>query len=109
MTISQLGSLLSAAGFNVTFGSAPNGTETPYVVLTDITNPNFAADNKTYAETTSLRVKLIESEAHDWTLISALKAVLDGASLRYSVTYLESDSEHVCESYYDIRFLGGIS
>ena len=108
MTISSLYTLLTTEKFNVFFGEAPDGTACPYVVLTDIENPNFAADNKTFTETTSLRIRLVESEVHNWTLIDTLKSVLDGASLPYSVTFADDKSEHVCETYFDIRFLGGI-
>ena len=109
MTISSLYTLLATAKFNVFFGEADDGTACPYVVLTDVNNPNFAADNKTFTETTSLRIRLVESEVHDWNLIDTLKGVLNNASLPYSVTYVDDNSEHVCETYFDIRFLGGIT
>lgn len=108
MTISSLYTLLTTEKFNVFLGEAEDGTSCPYVVLTDINNPNFAADNKTFTETTSLRIRLVESEVHNWTLIDTLKSVLNNASLPYSVTYVDDNSEHVCETYFDIRFLGGI-
>lgn len=109
MSIEELKSQLEENGFNVNLGVAPDGTACPYIVLRDITNPNFAADNKTFTETTSLRIRLIESEVHNWELIDLLKKVLDNASLPYSVEYVDDSSEHVCETYFDIRFLGGIT
>ena len=108
MSIESLVTALSTAKFDVHLGKAPDGTACPYVVITDLTNPNFAADNKTYTETTSLRLRLVESKVHNWTLIGTLKSVLDGASLPYGITYVEETSEKVCETYFDIRFLGGI-
>lgn len=108
MSLSTLVTLLTTAKFDVHFGKAPNGTKCPYVVITDAENPNFAADNKVYMETTSLRLRLVESEVHDWTLISTLKSVLNGAGLPYSVSFVEEESEHVCETYFDIRYIGGI-
>ena len=108
MSISDLATLLTTAKFDVHFGKAPDGTSCPYLVFTDIEEPNFAADNTVYKETTSLRIRLVESEVHDWTLIAGLKAVLNNASLPYSVTFVEDSSEHVCETYFDIRFIGGI-
>lgn len=108
MSIESLVTLLTTAKFNVYLGEAPDETPCPYIVLTDVENPNFAADNKTYAETTSLRLRLVESEVHDWNLHSTLKTTLDGASLPYSVTHVDDTSENVCETYYDLRFLGGI-
>ena len=108
MSIESLMTLLTTAKFNAHFGKAPDGTACPYIVLSEIENPNFAADNKTYTETTSLRLRLVESEIHNWTLIDTLKTTLDSASLPYSVTYVEDSSEHVCETYFDLRFLGGI-
>lgn len=107
MTIETLVTTLTAAKFDVHLGKAPNGTACPYIVLTDVTHPNFAADNKTYTKTTSLRLVLVESEVHDWTLIGSLEKVLDGIPLPYSVTDVQEPTEHVCESYYDITFLGG--
>lgn len=109
MSIEELKSKLEENGFNVNLGVAPDGTPCPYIVIRDVTNPNFAADNKTFTETTSLRIRLIESEVHNWELIDLLKKVLDNASLPYSVEYVDDSSEHVCETYFDIRFLGGIT
>jgi hypothetical protein len=108
MTISSLKTLLEDAKFDVHLGSAPDGTACPYIVMRDIEQPNFAADNITYTETTSLRLDLVESEVHNWSLHSTLKGVLDNNSLPYSVTFVDDTSEHVCETYYDIRFQGGI-
>lgn len=109
MTVTSLMALLTEAKFNAFFGKAPDGTACPYIVFTDTSNPNFAADNKVYCETTSLRIKLVESEVNDWSLHSTLKSVLDGASLPYSVDFADDSDEHVCETYFDIRFIGGIS
>ena len=108
MSISELKALLEIEKFDVHLGVAPDGTACPYLVMRDVTNPNFAADNKTYTETTSLRLNLVESEVHDWTLHTKLKGVLDANSLPYSVTYADDSDEHVCETYFDISFLGGI-
>lgn len=108
MTIETLKTMLENAKFDVSLGKAPKGTMCPYVVIRDIVQPNFAADNKTYIETTSLQIRLVESEVHDWALIDTLKGVLDQVPLTYSVTFIDDSSEHVCETYFDIRFLGGI-
>lgn len=107
MSIESLVTLLTTAKFDVHLGRAPDGTACPYVVLTEITHPNFAADNFTFTKTTSLRITLVESEVHDWKLIGDLEAVLDSIPLPYSVTDVQEPSEHVCETYYDISFLGG--
>lgn len=107
MSIESLVTILTSAKFNVFFGEAPDGTDCPYIVITDITHPNFAADNKTFSKTTSLRLRLIESEVHDWNLIQTLEDTLDSAELAYSSTDVQVPSEHVCESYYDLRFYGG--
>jgi len=109
MSIEELVTLLTTAKFNTFFGKAPEGTKCPYIVLSDTSHPNFAADNKVYKETTSLRIRLVESEVHDWTLHATLKSVLDGASLPYSVDFADDADEHVCETYYDISFIGGIT
>ncbi len=108
MTISSLKTLLEDNKFDVHLNVAPVGTVCPYIVMRDVENPNFAADNKTYTETTSLRLNLVESEVHDWSLHSTLKSILNENDLPYSVTYVDNTSEHVCETYFDIRFLGGI-
>lgn len=107
MSIEALITALSAAKFDVYTGKAPNGTLCPYVVLEDITHPNFAADNKTFSKTTSLRITLVESEVHDWSLIGDLEAVLDSIPLPYNSEDGQDTSEHVCETYYYISFLGG--
>ena len=108
MSIESLKTLLETAKFNVNMHKAPDGTACPYIVIEEIEQPNFAADNKTYTETTSLRLRFVESEVHNWTLIDTLKSTLNGASLPYSVTYVDDSSENVCETYFDLRFLGGI-
>lgn len=108
MTISSLKTLLEDNKFDVHLNDAPAGTVCPYIVMRDVENPNFAADNKTYTETTSLRLNLVESEVHNWSLHSTLKSILNENDLPYSVTYVDDTSEHVCETYFDIRFLGGI-
>ena len=107
MSIESLYAALTTGGFNVHYGKAPNGTKCPYVVMSEITHPNFAADNATYTKTTSLRLVLVESESHDWELIGDLEAVLDGIPLPYSETDVVEPTERVCETYFDITFLGG--
>ena len=107
MTIESLITLLKTAKFDVHYGTAPEGTACPYIVLTDVGHPNFAADNKNLVKTTSLRLTLVESEIHNWDLIDALEAVLDNIPLPYSSEDNQVPSEHVCETYYDISFLGG--
>ena len=108
MTVSDLVSLLETAKFDVYLGKAPDGTACPYVVLEDLTHPNFAADNSTFTKTTSLKITLVVSEVHDWTLISSLEALLDSIPLPYNSDSGEDTDEKACESYYYISFLGGI-
>lgn len=107
MSIETLYTLLTNANFNVHYGKAPVGTRCPYVVMSDIEHPNFAADNATYTKTTSLRLVLVESEVHNWELIKTLEGVLDNIPLPYSETDVVEPSERVCETYFDISFLGG--
>lgn len=107
MSIEDLITNLTNNGFDAFYGSAPDGTYCPYVVLTEVNHPNFAADNKTWTKTTSLSLRLVESEVHDWTLINKLEVLLDDLNLPYQATDLQYPSEHVCEMNYDIRFLGG--
>lgn len=107
MSIEELVTILTTAKFDVHLGEAPDGTECPYLVLTDITHPNFAADNKTFTKTTTLRLRLVESENHDWTLIQSLEDTLDAIPVPYTTTLVDAPEEHVCESYYDLTFLGG--
>ena len=107
MTIADLYSALSVNGFDVHYGDAPVGTVCPYVVFTNIEHPNFGADNKTYVKTTDLRIRLVEAEYHDWQLIGRLEDLLDDLGLAYGSTDIQAPSESVCETYYDISFLGG--
>ena len=67
MTIQTLIKTLTDAHFDVHSGVAPDGTACPYLVLDDIEQPNFAADNRTYTETTSLRLVLDETVVMDFT------------------------------------------
>lgn len=107
MTIETLVTALESTGFNVFMNEAEDGTACPYVVLTDITHPNFGADNRTYAKTTSLELRLVESETHDWALIDDLEEALDAIPLFYSSEDMNVPSEHVCEMIYNINFYGG--
>lgn len=107
MTIEDLVTALEAANFDVHFGEAPDGTYCPYLVFTNVRHPNFAADNKTFSKTTSLSLRLVESEVHNWTLIDTLEETLDKLNLPYEAEDLQVPSEHVCETLYNIRFLGG--
>lgn len=107
MTVEDLVKALSDAKFDVHLGKAPDGTACPYVVLSDLTHPNFATDNKTHAITTSIRLVLVEAGIHNYSLIGTLEGVLDTLSLPYSSEDVYEPSEGVCETYYDIRFLGG--
>ena len=107
MSIQDLYTALTTAKFDVHFGEAPNGTSCPYIVLTDVTHPNFGADNKTFTKSTELRLRLVEAECHDWTLIDTLEDVLDKLNLPYGSTDVQVPSEGVCETYYDLAFLGG--
>lgn len=107
MSIETLYTVLTTAKFDVHFGEAPIGTQCPYVVITDVTHPNFAAENKTYEKTTSLRLRLVESENHNWSLIKTLEDTLDSIPLPYNEIDVNVPSEHVCETYFDLKFLGG--
>lgn len=107
MSIEALITALTTAKFNAFYGEAPDGTECPYIVITDVNHPNFAADNKTFSKTTRLSLRLVESEVHDWTLIDTLEQTLDNLQLPYESIDLQVPSEHVCETQYNIRFLGG--
>lgn len=107
MSIEDLMTSLTTNGFDAYYGEAPDGTYCPYVVLTEIKHPNFAADNRTFTKTTNITLRLVESEVHDWTLIDKLEVMLDDLNLPYQATDLQYPSEHVCEMNYDIRFLGG--
>lgn len=107
MSIENLVTLLTTAKFDVYLGQAPNDTSCPYIVLSEIEHPNFAADNRTFTKTTSLRLTLVESEVHDWNLIKTLEDTLDSIPLPYSSEDNREPSEHVCETYYFLSFLGG--
>lgn len=107
MSIEDLIGALTDHDFNAFYGEAPDDTVCPYVVLTNITHPNFAADNHTFTKTTSLQLRLVESEYHDWNLIDTLEDLLDDLDLPYSSTDLRVPSERVCEMVYDLSFLGG--
>lgn len=107
MSIESLKTLLETAKFNVFLNKAPDGTPCPYVVMEEVTHPNFAADNSTFTKTTSLKVTLVESEVHDWTLIASLEAVFDSIPLPYNSDESQDSEESACESYYYISFLGG--
>ena len=107
MSIESLYTLLTTAKFDVHLGKAPDGTACPYIVLADITHPNFAADNRTYTKTTTLQLTLVESEIHNWDLIKTLEKVLDDIPLPYESEDGQVPEEHVCETYYYISFLGG--
>lgn len=107
MTIETLFSTLKTKKFNCFYGEAPNGTKCPYVVFDDIQHPNFAADNKTFCKTTNLRLRLVEANSHDWTLIKTLEDTLDSLQLPYGSTDVQVPSEGVCETYYDLTFEGG--
>ena len=107
MSIETLKTLLETAKFNVFLNKAPDGTPCPYVVMEEVTHPNFAADNSTFTKTTSLKVTLVESEVHDWTLIASLEGVFDSIPLPYNSDESQDTEESACESYYYISFLGG--
>lgn len=107
MSIEALMTLLTNAKFDTYLGEAPDDTACPYLVLTSIEHPNFGADNKTYVKTTSLEIRLVESEVHDWQLIQTLEDLLDANSLYYRSEDLRVPSEHVCETIYEINFYGG--
>ncbi len=107
MTIETLITELTNAGFNAFYGEAPDGTECPYISLATITHPNVAADNMTFAKTTTINLRLVESEVHDWQLIDTLEKVFDDLQLPYNSTDLQLPNEHICEMNYEIRFLGG--
>ena len=107
MSIESLKTLLETAKFNVFLDKAPDGTPCPYVVMEEVTHPNFAADNSTFSKTTSLKVTLVESEVHDWTLIASLEGVFDSSPLPYNSDESQDTEESACESYYYISFLGG--
>jgi len=107
MNLVTLVNTLTDAGFNVFKGSADDGTPCPYVVIENVTHPNFGADNRVYAKSTRLRLRLVESEVHDWELVEKLENALDELGLFYSSDDVTDESEHVCEMHYLISFFGG--
>lgn len=107
MSIESLYSALEAKGFDTYLNTAPDGTECPYLVIEAIDHPNFFADNKTFTKTTSLRLRLVEAEVHDWSLIAKLEKALDDLGFPYSSEDVSDTAERVCETYYNINFLGG--
>ena len=88
MSIEMLITKLTEAGFDAHYGEAPDGTNCPYVVLTQV-------------------LRLVEAEYHDWTLIDTLEDLLDDLNLAYDSTDLRLPAEHVCEMSYTLTFLGG--
>lgn len=108
MSLEELVSGLTSAGFNVNLHQAPVGTVCPYIVIQDLDHPNFFADGRTYGKTTGLTLRLVESETHDWNLLDQLEQALDGMGLPFRSEDASIPSEHVCESYYYINFYGGI-
>ncbi len=107
MSIEELVTALTEAKFDVHLHQAPNGTPCPYLVIQDLDHPNFFADNRTFGKTTSLTLRLVESEVHDWNLVNSLEQTLDSLGLPYYSSDVSEPSEHVCESYYYINFYGG--
>lgn len=107
MTIESLVTALEAAGFDVYLNEADAGTACPYVVLSDIRHPNFGADNRTFQKVTSLELRLVEAETHDWALIDDLEEALDEIPMFYTSEDMSVPSEHVCEIIYNINFYGG--
>lgn len=107
MTIESLISLLETKNFNVFLHEAPDDTVCPYVVLERIRHLNVGADNRVYVKTTSLRLRLVESEVHNWNLVSLLENTLDEANLFYSSDDVSDPSEHVCETHFELSFYGG--
>lgn len=108
MTVEALTTGLTNAGFKVFYGNVPDDTLPPFLVYINIDHPNFAADNRTYQKTTSLDIRLVEAEVHDWSLIAKLEKTLDDLGLTYSSTDLADVLEGVCETNYYLRFVGGI-
>lgn len=109
MTVTALIQALTAKGFDVSLNEAPDGTACPYVVLTDIRHPNFGADDIVYAETTELTIRLVEANIHDWELIKTLKDTLTELELFYEENDVSDESEHICETHFEISFYGGIA
>lgn len=107
MTLETLVTELSAAGFDVSLNEAPDGTLCPYLVIEDVKHPNFGADNRVYAKTTNLILRLVESQIHDFALIARLENTLDALGLFYSSDDVSDKAEHVCETHYQISFFGG--
>lgn len=107
MSLEELVSAFDKAEFDVHLHQAPVGTSCPYLVMQDIDHPNFFADDRTFGKTTSLTLRLVESEVHDWDLIQTLEQTLDELGIPYYSADASEPSEHVCESYYYINFYGG--
>jgi len=109
MTLQDLYEALDTAGFSAHYGEAPDGTSCPYVVLTDITNPNILADNKTFFKTTECTLTLVEAFVHDFELQASLEEVLDGLDLPYTMSESWLPEEHVIETYYTLAIYGGVA
>lgn len=107
MTIQELQTALTDAGFDSYYGVAPDDTVAPYIVLRSIYHENVFADDKTYFPTTELTLTLVEPYEHDFNLAANLERVLDNLHLPYSTDESWLPSEHVVETYYEIAFYGG--
>lgn len=107
MSIETLISILTEADFNVFQHEAPDGTACPYLVIDRIEHPNFGADNRVYAKTTELLLRLVEANYHDYDLIASLENLLDENNLFYSEDDASDAKEHVVETHFEISFFGG--
>lgn len=107
MSIESLVTALKAKKFQVFYGPVPDSAFPPFIVLISVEHPNFGADNKTFTKTTTLDLRLVEAEVHDWTLIATLESALDEIGLAYSSTDLMDTAEGIVETNYSISFLGG--
>lgn len=107
MSIESIISILKTAGFSAFYEYAPDDTPLPFVVLRDVTHPNFFADNVTLVPTTTLELVYVEAEAHNWANITTLETTLTNAGLAFSSEDIRISDENIVEMVYTITFVGG--
>lgn len=105
MTLQDVYNALNTT-FDVYYGTAPVGTECPYLVFTEVEHPNILADDVTYFKVTEFTLTLVEAGAHDFELQASLEEELDKLNLPYTVDEAWAPDEGVVETYYSLSVYG---
>jgi hypothetical protein len=101
MTLAELESILSAAGYPVAYSHFNEAKKHPFICYLVTDSSNFMADDKVYRKINNAQIELYTSKK-DLIAEANLEKVLDDNSIAYDSTEIYIESERSFQKIYEV-------